>query len=208
MKLLDDIIYYPCCLIVVLHSLSAILVVTHGRCTVYAAAFLVACAMWISLTALNLWFFLPAIVQSAPEIVFDLTGDWSYDASEVARKVWLSTAASHTCMMLVGWSVGSMSVSNALSMWQREGCDARDVHCHPGVGGKIVGLARRYEIHVGINDVGYMLFAQEHEKSRHARSSWFFMVPRLLHRYYLLLLSPPIRLLAENHQRKGVEEMF
>jgi hypothetical protein len=199
MMLLDDFIYYTCCLIVVLHSLSAILVITHGRCSVYAAAFLIACAMWIDLTALNLWFFLPTVIREAQTISIpasDFSGNVWQTLFAAAREVLLSSAASYLYMMLFGWFVGSMSLSNALSMWQREGCDAMDSHCHPALSGYIVRLARKVEEYVGIKETGYLpyLAEKEAEERRQAKKSCIFALPRVLHRYYLLALSPPIRL--------------
>ncbi|KAK7991563.1 hypothetical protein PG996_013425 [Apiospora saccharicola] len=166
MTLLDDIFYYSCCFIVVLHSLSALLVITHGRCTVYAAAFLIASAMWVSLSVLNLWFFLPTVVQDAAELVrnyeaphANLGGgsgsslDCVWQALSLLRVVVFSSAASYFYMMLFGWFVGAMSLSNALTMWQREGCDAMEPHSHNGrAAACLLRAARRVEGWVAIED--------------------------------------------------------
>ncbi|KAK7931272.1 hypothetical protein PG985_001984 [Apiospora marii] len=181
MTLLDDIFYYSCCFIVVLHSLSALLVITHGRCTVYAAAFLIASAMWVSLSVLNLWFFLPTVLQDAAELVrhyeapsttssgsYSLDGLWQ--TVSLLRAVVFSSAASYFYMMLFGWFVGAMSLSNALTMWQREGCDAMAPHCHRGrAAAWLLGAARRVEGWVAIEDrqaVSMQLprWEQEHEQ--------------------------------------------
>lgn len=168
MTLLDDIFYYSCCFVVVLHSLSALLVITHGRCTVYAAAFLIASAMWVSLSVLNLWFFLPIVVQDAAELVRNYEAppaagsggsggggflDGLWQAVALLRAVVFSSAASYFYMMLFGWFVGAMSLSNALTMWQREGCDAMEPHCHRGrAAAWLLGAARRVEGWVAIED--------------------------------------------------------
>jgi hypothetical protein len=114
-----------------------------------------------------------------------------------------SASASYLYMMLFGWFVGSMSLSNALCMWQREGCDAMDSHCHLGLAGMLIRLAQQAEVHVGIQDAGYLPFLQEEatEKDNRRRRSWVFAAPRALHWYYLLVLSPPIRLLVEDRGR-------
>lgn len=208
----DDAIYYTCCFVVVLHSLSAIFVITHGRCSTYAATFLVACAMWIDLTALNLWFFLPTIIQEWPQINFNVsptaTGFLWSDALALAKEVLGSASASYFYMMLFGWFVGSMSLSNALSMWQREGCDAMNPHTHTGVAGWVVRLADRVEDYVGIYEEGYLPFRVEKavDDETRARKSWVFAVPRALNRYYLLILSPPMRLLLAYGDRIGGRE--
>lgn len=204
--LLDDAVYYTCCSVVLLHSLAALLVITHGRCSVYAAAFLIACAMWIDLTALNLWFFLPTIVRSASRIEFELTGDCWGDAVAAVRAVLLSPAASYLFMMFFGWFVGSMSLSNALSMWQREGCDAMDAHSHAGVAAWVIRLAHRAEELVGITDAGYLPLLEAEESLARSRRSCIFAVPRMLHPYYVVILSPPIRLLGSRSERTGLTE--
>jgi hypothetical protein len=205
--LLDDAVYYTCCSVVLLHSFSALLVITHGRCSVYAAAFLIACAMWIDLNALNLWFFLPTIVKEASRIELDLTGNYWTDAASVTRDVLLSPAASYLFMMLFGWFVGSMSLSNALSMWQREGCDAMDSHSHSGVAAYVIQLTHRVEELVGITDAGYLPLLEAEESRTRSRWSCIFAVPRLLHPYYVVILPPPIRLLGNRGERsRSLEE--
>ncbi|KAI1858125.1 hypothetical protein JX265_010793 [Neoarthrinium moseri] len=202
MRWLDDTIYYTCCFVVILHSLSALLVITHGRCGVYAAAFLVACAMWVDLTALNLWFFLPTIVHEAPNIELNLGGTLWEDVSNLVQTVFLSTAATYLYMMLFGWFVGSMSLSNALSMWQGEGCDAMDSHCHTGISGRVIRLAHLAEAYVGIRDVGYLPFLEDEETQTRSAGSCLFIVPRWLHPCYVTILSPPIKLLGERNQTR------
>jgi hypothetical protein len=211
LSMLDDSIYYTCCFVVALHSLSAIFVITHGRCSTYAATFLIACAMWIDLTALNLWFFLPTIIQEWPQINFNInptTGLLWVDALAISKEVLCSASASYFYMMLFGWFVGSMSLSNALSMWQREGCDATSPHTHTGIAGWVVRLAERMEEYVGIYDAEYLPFMAEKavEEDKQARKSWLFAVPRGLHQYYLLILSPPMRLLVAFGGRIGGRE--
>lgn len=180
MTLLDDIFYYSCCFIVVLHSLSALLVITHGRCTVYAAAFLIASAMWVSLSVLNLWFFLPTVVQDAAELVRNYEAssprvgssgsslDCLRQAVSLLQAVVFSSAASYFYMMLFGWFVGAMSLSNALTMWQREGCDAMEPHCHSNrAAAWLLRAARRVEGWVAIEDqqaVGMQLPRWEEER--------------------------------------------
>ncbi|KAK8084333.1 hypothetical protein PG997_005604 [Apiospora hydei] len=176
MSVIDDIFYYSCCFIVVLHSLSALLVITHGRCTVYAAAFLIASAMWLSLSVLNLWFFLPTVVQDASELVRGFqaatpaTADGSsgvWQAVALFRAVAFSSAASYFYMMLFGWFVGAMSLSNALTMWQREGCDAMEPHVHSSPAGRwVLRAAHRVEGWVAIEDQAASLPRWEEETNR------------------------------------------
>lgn len=204
MTLLDECIYYTCCFIVILHSLSALFVVTHGRCSVYAAAFIVASAMWLGLTVLNLWFFLPPILQDASLITFHFTGDVFGDVVSMVREVLLSSSASYLYMMTFGWFVGSMSLSNALTMWQREGCEAMDAHQHSGLAAWVVRVAYRVEEYVGIEDTPQLVFWSDGEaiEPSRARRSFIFALPRRLHPYYLDMLSPQIRLLGS--RREGV----
>ncbi|KAK8068927.1 hypothetical protein PG994_005543 [Apiospora phragmitis] len=175
MTVIDDIFYYSCCFIVVLHSLSALLVITHGRCTVYAAAFLIASAMWLSLSVLNLWFFLPTVVQDAAELVRGYeappyyAGDGSFDclwrAAALLRAVVFGSAASYFYMMLFGWFVGAMSLSNALTMWQREGCDAVEPHGHSSPAATwLLRAAHRVEGWVAIEDPAAQLPRWEKEE--------------------------------------------
>lgn len=204
MTLLDECIYYTCCFIVILHSLSALLVVTHGRCSVYAAAFVIASAMWLGLTVLNLWFFLPPILQDASLISLNFTGDIIGDTVTIAREVLVSSSASYLYMMTFGWFVGSMSLSNALTMWQREGCEAMDAHRHSGLAAWVVRLAYRVEECVGIEDSSQLVFWSDGEavEPSTSRKSFIFALPRRLHPYYLEMLSPQIRLLGS--RREGV----
>lgn len=204
MTLLDECIYYACCFIVILHSLSALLVVTHGRCSVYAGAFVIASAMWLGLTLLNLWFFLPPIIQDASLISLDFSGNVIGDAVSIAREVLVSSSASYFYMMTFGWFVGSMSLSNALTMWQREGCEAMDAHRHSGLSAWVVRLAYRVEEYVGIEDSSNLVFWSDGEaiEPSKARRSFIFALPRRLHPYYLDMLSPQIRLLGS--RREGV----
>ncbi|KAH8649268.1 hypothetical protein BX600DRAFT_442530 [Xylariales sp. PMI_506] len=178
MRLIDDIIYYTCCFGVILHSISALLVVTHGRCGVYAAAFLIACIMWIDLTALNLWFFLPTVIREATNIEFTSTGNLMNDVLAGAHTLFFSVAASNLITMLFGWFAGSMSLSNALCMWQREGCDGIDSHCHSGLSKRLIRAAYWTEERVGIRDAGYLPFLEDAEKAAASRSSVLFIVPR------------------------------
>lgn len=206
MKLLDDTIYYTCCFIVVLHSLSALLVITHGRCSAYAAAFLIACAMWIDVSILNLWFFVPTIIKESKDISIHLTYDLWTDSLAIIHGVFLSTAASYIYMMLFGWFVGSMSLSNALAMWQKEGCDAMDAHHHTGFAGRVIRLAHRAEEYVGIWDSGYLPFLEEMDVREKGSPSCLFAGPRWLHRTYVLMLSPPIKLLGTRKERSYTTE--
>ncbi|KAK8097816.1 uncharacterized protein PG998_013302 [Apiospora kogelbergensis] len=252
MTVVDDIFYYSCCFIVVLHSLSALLVITHGRCTVYAGAFLVASAMWVSLSVLNLWFFLPTVVQDAAELVRHYqqaaassalgAGGSSpagigsvWQALLLARTVALSSAASYFYMMLFGWFVGAMSLSNALTMWQREGCDAMAPHrhAHP-LAAALLRAARRVEGWVAIEDqhvthlprweeattaaasektdaltIGTLRTTEEREaEARRVRQggSLLFAVPRRLHACYMLLLAPQVKMLGAMRNGGAVDE--
>lgn len=201
MTLLDDVIYYTCCFVVILHTFSSLLVITHGRCSVYAGAFLIACAMWIDVSILNLWFFIPTIIKESSSIKFHFTHDPWTDIWTVVSGVFLSTAASYVYMMLFGWFVGSMSLSNALAMWQKEGCDAMDAHHHTGLAGRVIRLAHRAEEYVGIWDAGYLPFLEDEDTKGKRWSSCLFAGPRWLHRSYVLVLSPPIKLLGARKER-------
>ncbi|KAK7942589.1 uncharacterized protein PG986_011702 [Apiospora aurea] len=224
MTVIDDVFYYSCCFIVVLHSLSALLVITHGRCTVYAAAFLIASAMWLSLSVLNLWFFLPTVVQDASELVrgfqaatpaTDGSSSGLWQAAALFRAVAFSSAASYFYMMLFGWFVGAMSLSNALTMWQREGCDAIEPHVHRSPAGRwVLRAAHRVEGWVAIEDQAavttttMMMMTTEEEREEERRQvrrggSFLFAVPRRLHSCYVMLLAPQVKLLASV---RGAEE--
>ncbi|KAK8044484.1 hypothetical protein PG993_004508 [Apiospora rasikravindrae] len=244
MTVIDDIFYYSCCFIVVLHSLSALLVITHGRCTVYAAAFLIASTMWVSLSVLNLWFFLPTVVQDASELVRGLefaptttSGggggnllDGAWQALALLRTVVFSSAASYFYMMLFGWFVGAMSLSNALTMWQREGCDAMEPHGHSSPAAAwLLRAAHRVEGWVAIEDQAAQLPRWEEEESRNNEKtgvaammtakeereeerrqvrrggSFLFAVPRRLHSCYVVLLAPQVKLLASARSAGAVE---
>ncbi|KAK7975470.1 vacuolar protein sorting-associated protein 33 [Apiospora arundinis] len=234
MTLLDDIFYYSCCFIVVLHSLSALLVITHGRCTVYAAAFLIASAMWVSLSVLNLWFFLPTVVQDAAELIrsYQQAAPHPADSSSgsanciwqtlvLLRTVAFSSAASYFYMMLFGWFVGAMSLSNALTMWQREGCDAMEPHTHSRpLAVWVLRAADRVERWVAIPDTQHlpqwaegesanektdaitistmMTTEDREEEARQVRRGgcFIFAVPRRLHSCYMLLLAPQVKMLG------------
>ncbi|KAK6083000.1 hypothetical protein SCUP515_02234 [Seiridium cupressi] len=201
MKLLDDIIYYTCCLVVVLHTFCALLVITHGRCSVYAAAFLIACLMWIDVSILNLWFFVPTIIEESSNINLHFTHGILDNAITIVREVFLSTSASYVYMMFFGWFVGSMSLSNALAMWQKEGCDAMDAHHHSGLSAAVIRLARQAGDCVGIWDAGYLPFLEEGGERQKRWSSCLFAGPRWLHRSYVFVLSPPIKLLGAQKTR-------
>ncbi|KAH6645162.1 hypothetical protein BKA67DRAFT_129977 [Truncatella angustata] len=203
---LDDMIYFACCSIVILHTLSALLVITHGRCSVYAAAFLIACAMWIDVSILNLWFFVPTIIKESRNIEIHLVHEPWLDTVAVSQGIFLSSAASYVYMMLFGWFVGSMSLSNALAMWQKEGCDCMDAHHHRGFGGRIVQLAHTAEEYVGIYDSGYLPFLEQKEERVKRWSSYLFAGPRWLHGSYLFMLSPPIKLLGDRKSRQSIEQ--
>ncbi|ORY61571.1 uncharacterized protein BCR38DRAFT_525940 [Pseudomassariella vexata] len=209
MELLDDIIYYSCGLVFFLHSVTAILIVTHGHCTVYAASFVIACAMWLVLTVLNLWFFLPTVIQAAGGMHLKLTqtGNPIVDALSIAIEVITSDAAWYLGLMLAGWFVGSMSLSNALTMWQREGCDMMDPHVHEGFAGRLVEWVWRAEEWVGIADVGEMAFFVGRDGlERREKGSWVFAVPRRLHGCYLGIVCQPVRLEEWSEEAGYLEE--
>lgn len=201
MDLYDNAVYYTCCAVVILHTLSALLVVTQRKCAVYATAFLISSAMWINVTILNLWFFLPIIVREIPKIEFETTGNFWLDATHGCRAFLLSNAALHTYMALFGWIMGGMSVCNSLAAWQMEGCDSKDAHHHSGTSALLIRQARRVENYVGIWNAGYMPFMEEDVQEGRKRSSYVFAGPRWMHQGYLFVLSPPIKLLGASKFR-------
>lgn len=199
---IDDIVYYACWAVLVIHCLNGLYMIAFGRCSVYAATFLIGCAIWLDLVVLNLWFFLPATIQAASEIEFNLTGKLADDIPSVAIAILFSNALSYLATMAVGWLVGAMCLSNSLTLWQREGCDAGVPHSHSGLAGWMVRLAYQVEGYVGIPSLGYLPQTEQDEPMTDSRKSFLFAIPRSLHGYYLLLLAPPIELVSGSDRVK------
>lgn len=206
MDLYDDAVYYTCCVIVVLHTFSALLLITQRNCAVYATAFLISSAMWINVSILNLWFFFPIIFREVTKIQLNPTNYFWNDPYSTIRATILSNAALHTYMTLFGWFMGGMSVCNSVAAWQLEGCDSLDMHHHSGMSALLIRYARRVEDYVGITNMGYIVPLEEGGQMGRQRPSCIFAGPRWMHRVYLFMLSPPVKLLGPRMTRISGEK--
>ncbi|KAI0534444.1 hypothetical protein GGR58DRAFT_59364 [Xylaria digitata] len=143
----DQIMYAGCWVILMLYIVTTLAVFTRQSCIGCAAAFLIACLLWLDLSLFNAWFFLPAFMRHMWEIDLHVDSAISFFrsifTSEAARDVYLImlgsfTSYTHTepdyvgCLLtLIVCIVGSwLAVFNAASMLRTEGCIAMFPHEH------------------------------------------------------------------------------
>lgn len=199
MQSTTQILYGSCWVILALYMLTTILVFTQRSCTSYAASFLFACALWVDLTLFNFWFLLPAFFRHLYEFEGLIAGTGGEGGGgglgHAARSVATSPALEDLALMLIGWLASAMSISNSFDVWQRMELyldTEPHRHHHGPVAGRIIGLARRMDGYVGIEQTGRLRLPDargDEPRRRSARTGAIFAVPRWAHKYMMVFLS-------------------
>ncbi|KAI1260671.1 hypothetical protein F5Y18DRAFT_404797 [Xylariaceae sp. FL1019] len=202
MDVSHHIIYTQCWVVLGLYIAANLFMLFRRSCIGSAATFLLSCILWISITIFNLWCFLPAFINHVSRIEL-ASGDYT----NIIHSLIVSDAVQDVLLMITGWFGSCLSISNAASILESDGCEANGPHQHDRISGACIKMIYRlHDYVVGPDPTGPINLPKYETKINSGRrQSVVFAIPRGFHAYAsqpMSLSTPAVEYPAEKRTPK------